>query len=146
MRMQYLGLTMFGAWVAWKACAVIMLTMLAFPDSSIPSILHLIQPMLLAAMQHLLRCLAHHRKLDANPVDENLRSAIRAFCTGLVSALNRYAACCACQAHMARLKHTCRYCVPWDYMHPCHAMARAEEPVASCCSCVQVLCIWQCVC
>jgi len=29
-------------------------------------------------------------KLDMNPVDETLRSAIRSFCTGLVSALNRY--------------------------------------------------------
>lgn len=31
----------------------------------------------------------NHRKLDANPVDETLRSSIRAFCTALVTALNR---------------------------------------------------------
>jgi hypothetical protein len=30
------------------------------------------------------------RKLDTDPVDEDLRSTIRAFCTGLASALNRY--------------------------------------------------------
>lgn len=29
-------------------------------------------------------------KLDQSPVTEDLRSAIRAYCTGLVSALNRY--------------------------------------------------------
>jgi hypothetical protein len=29
------------------------------------------------------------RKLDSAPVDETLRSAIRAFCTALVTALNR---------------------------------------------------------
>lgn len=29
-------------------------------------------------------------KLDSNPVDEDLRGTIRAFCTGLVAALNRY--------------------------------------------------------
>lgn len=30
------------------------------------------------------------RKVDPVPVDEDTRATIRAFCTGLVSALNRY--------------------------------------------------------
>jgi hypothetical protein len=34
-------------------------------------------------------CGVLRRKLDAKPVDEVLRASIRAFCTGLVSALNR---------------------------------------------------------
>ncbi len=34
--------------------------------------------------------LAPRRKMDSAPVSEDLRSCIRAYCTGLVAALNRY--------------------------------------------------------
>jgi hypothetical protein len=33
---------------------------------------------------------SHHRKIDDNPVDEDLRSALKAFCTHLAGAMNKY--------------------------------------------------------